>query len=250
MIVQQQNWAGIPLLHIYVEELEKDAPIVIFLHGFMSAKEHNLHYAYNLVSKGVRVILPDAHLHGERVQDKTEDELSGDFWKIVMQSVAEVGHLHTALRQQGFTGKLGVAGTSMGGIVTSGCLRKYDFIAAAGILMGIVSYTDLVTHQLQQLEKENRDVGLSNEQKRKIFQALQSYNLKDTPDVLQKVPTYFWHGEKDTVVPFSMTNPFYKELVAQGKAGDIIYVADQQSAHAVSRAGMLEMCHFIAHRLA
>ena len=65
MIVQSESWANIPLLHIYNEETNVHSPIVLFLHGFESAKEHNLHYAYQLVNQGCRVILPDAHLHGE-----------------------------------------------------------------------------------------------------------------------------------------------------------------------------------------
>ena len=47
----------------------------IFLHGFTSAKEHNLHYAYNLAKKGIRVLLPDAHLHGVREENLDEVEL-------------------------------------------------------------------------------------------------------------------------------------------------------------------------------
>ena len=72
MIVTKEVWKQIPLLHIYKEEMNENTPVVIFLHGFMSAKEHNLHYAYQLVEKGVRVILPDAYLHGERNENLSE----------------------------------------------------------------------------------------------------------------------------------------------------------------------------------
>ena len=74
MIVKEENWSNIPLLHI-VDETEENSniPTVIFLHGFTSAKEHNLHYAYNIAKKGFRVLVPEAHLHG--VRDEGLDEV-------------------------------------------------------------------------------------------------------------------------------------------------------------------------------
>jgi len=56
MYVQDDMWKGIPLLHVYDNSMNEQSPIVIFLHGFQSAKEHNLHYAYQLVQKGIRVL--------------------------------------------------------------------------------------------------------------------------------------------------------------------------------------------------
>ena len=77
MNVENEQWGHIPLLHVY-KESEKDiqVPVVIFLHGFTSAKEHNLHYAYQLAEKGFRVLLPDAHLHGERQEPLDKVQLS------------------------------------------------------------------------------------------------------------------------------------------------------------------------------
>ncbi len=51
MIVEKEVWGNIPLLHIHNDDMNEETPVVIFLHGFMSAKEHNLHYAYQLVKK-------------------------------------------------------------------------------------------------------------------------------------------------------------------------------------------------------
>ena len=52
MFVENEVWGNIPLLHIHTDNMNEETPVVIFLHGFMSAKEHNLHYAYQLVHKG------------------------------------------------------------------------------------------------------------------------------------------------------------------------------------------------------
>ena len=81
MIVNKEQWKSIPLLHVYDETMDEQTPVVIFLHGFLSAKEHNLHYAYQFVQQGIRVILPDALLHGERSNQLTEDQMNFNFWK-------------------------------------------------------------------------------------------------------------------------------------------------------------------------
>ena len=95
MKVDHEVWGNIPLLHIYNEEtVTAKSPVVIFLHGFESAKEHNLHYAYQLVNRGVRVLLPDALLHGERDENLDEIQISLRFWEIVLTSIEEVAYLY------------------------------------------------------------------------------------------------------------------------------------------------------------
>lgn len=250
VIVQKEIWGGIPLLHVYKEKMQEDAPIVVFLHGFMSAKEHNLHYAYNLVEKGVRVILPDAQLHGERSENLSESQMSSLFWRIIVKNIKEVQYLYDTLREKGYTGKVGVCGTSMGGITTAGCLTIYDWIEAAGILMGAVSYTELAQYQLRQLKEQGVDVQLTEEQQQAILETLQLYNLMERPEIFEKVPVMFWHGKNDPVVPFQMTYPFYEELVQQGNTIKVQYIADEKAGHAVSRAGVLAVTAWLAEHLA
>lgn len=55
--IENQTVSGIPFLHIVKEENRHRAvPLVIFIHGFTSAKEHNLHIAYLLAEKGFRAV--------------------------------------------------------------------------------------------------------------------------------------------------------------------------------------------------
>lgn len=250
MIVQKEQWEGIPLLHVYKEEMKKDAPIVIFLHGFMSAKEHNLHYAYNLVEKGVRVILPDAYMHGERSENLPESQMNLIFWRIVIRYVEEVGILHKELKGKGFNGNIGVMGTSMGGITTTGCLKKYDWIMAASVLMGAVSYTEMAQFQLKQMEEQGVHIPMTEQQRQDIMETLKEYNVKTNLAIFERVPVMFWHGQKDPVVPFQMTYPFYELLVREGKANNVEYIADEKAGHAVSRMGVLAVTAFIAQHLA
>lgn len=250
MIVQKEQWEGIPLLHVYKEEMKKDAPIVLFLHGFMSAKEHNLHYAYNLVEKGVRVILPDAFMHGERSENLPESKMNLIFWRIVIKYVEEVEVIRQALVKQGLNGKIGVMGTSMGGITTAGCLKKYDWIEAAGVLMGTVSYTEMAQFQLKQMEEQGTNIPMTEQQKLAIMNGLKEYDVKTSPAIFERVPVIFWHGQKDPVVPFQMTYPFYELLVRERKANNVQYIMDEKAGHAVSRDGVLTVTAWIAQHLA
>jgi fermentation-respiration switch protein FrsA (DUF1100 family) len=81
IIVEKSLLKNNPHLHIVNKsEQQRKLPFIIFNHGFTSAKEHNLHYAYLLAEKGFRVILPEAIYHGERGQGLTEKNLYSHFW--------------------------------------------------------------------------------------------------------------------------------------------------------------------------
>ena len=251
MIVKQELWKAIPLLHVYDETMDEHTPVVIFLHGFLSAKEHNLHYAYQFVQKGVRVILPDAIMHGERSDHLTDEQMNYNFWKIVLKSIEEVHTLYEELKLKKMVDdKIGVAGTSMGGIVTSGCLTIYPWIQAAGICMGTTSYTKIALHQVEELKQKGIALPISDEQQSALFQMLSKYDMEQNESLWANKPIIFWHGEKDTVVPFHMSRPFYEQLEKEGKAANIQYIAEPKAGHAVSRNGILQVTDFIAQRLA
>lgn len=250
MIVKHEKLNGIPVLHAYDEDMKLDAPITIFLHGFMSAKEHNLHYAYNLVEKGVRVILPEAYLHGERAQNLHEHEMSLKFWEIVLTSIAEVGVIKNALTERDYTGKIAVVGTSMGGITTVGCLTKYNWISTAGVLMGAVSFPQFLKLQFEQLERDGIEIPLTQEQIVEVNALLAPYDGYANENYMTKIPVYMWHGERDAVVPISMTRPFIEQLEEKNIPHNITYVVDGRSGHAVSRKGILDCTQFIAQHLA
>lgn len=249
MIVQREVWEHIPLLHVYNKEMTSKTPVVIFIHGFKSAKEHNLHFAYNLVKKGVRVILPDTYLHGERTEHYTIQQMELAFWKIVLKTVEEVNTIYEQLRDKKLlsTNNIGVAGTSMGGIVTSGCLKKYDWLKTAGICMGTVSYTKFAQYQLAQFEKLGVDYPMQEEEQNEVLALLKQYDLEDKQNILNEVPIVFWHGKQDAVVPFDMTNLYFEQYGANTRSS---YVVDEKAGHVVSRDGMLAVTDWLAQHLA
>lgn len=252
MIVEKELWSEIPLLHVYKEGMSNETPVVIFLHGFLSAKEHNLHYAYQFAEKGIRVILPDAYLHGERTQSFSEAQMNLMFWQIVLSYIQDVGVIYDELHNRNLirTEAIGLAGTSMGGITTAGCLKKYNWIKTAGILMGVTSFTDMAQYQIRQFKEQGIEFPMSEEQQLAILDGLSQYDIKASPEIFERIPTIFWHGKQDNVVPYYMTYPFFEHLIRENKAQNVRYIIDEKAGHAVSREGMLEVTEWLALHLA
>ncbi len=75
---------------------------MIFIHGFTSAKEHNLHIAYLLAEKGFRAVLPEALHHGERGEEMAVEELAGHFWDIVLNEIEEIGVLKNHFEKEAY----------------------------------------------------------------------------------------------------------------------------------------------------
>ncbi len=254
MNVTEELWGNIPLLHIVEEEFkDKQIPVVIFIHGFTSAKEHNLHYAYNMAKKGIRVLLPDAHLHGAREDNLDEVQLSLRFWEIVITSIEEVSFIREELVQRGLhsTGKIGLGGTSMGGITTLGCLAVYDWVDAAAVMMGAPGFVQLAKAQMAGFERRGFKLPVTDEEKKKLFTTLSTFDLTKHPSALNNRPIYFWHGEQDTVVPYEPTHNFYQAVKKEYAMAPerIEFVSDATSGHAVSRAGMLQAADWLACHL-
>lgn len=256
MKVDHEIWGNIPLLHIYNEQsATKEAPTVIFLHGFTSAKEHNLHYAYQLVNKGLRVLLPDALLHGEREEELDEVQLSLRFWEIVLTSIEEVQFLRNQLLEKGLAkeGEIGLSGTSMGGIVTLGALKVYPWIKTAAVMMGSPAYVELAKEQIAGIEEKGFKIPLNDEELEGMYKTLSRFDLSKEPEGLLGRPVFFWHGKKDQMVPFKPTHEFYKLLQKdyyQNHPEDLAFMVDSSSGHKVSRAGMLAGTAFLADHLA
>ncbi|HEX5564820.1 MAG TPA: alpha/beta fold hydrolase [Sporosarcina sp.] len=254
MLVLNETWGALPLLHVVQEEVvEQEVPVVIFLHGFTSAKEHNLHYAYNLAKQGIRVLLPDAHLHGERTEHLDQVQLSLRFWEIVLTSIGEVGEIYNEVKKRGLApdGKIGVAGTSMGGIETLGCLAAYQWIDVAGVMMGSPGFVQLAKAQMAQFEKRGFKLPITEEERQRVLEAIAVYDLTKKRHALNKRPVHFWHGMQDTVVPFEPTHNFYKALKADyaDVPERLSFTVEEESGHAVSRSGMLEAVDWLARHL-
>src|SRR5699024_9490991 len=232
------------------KELEA-LPTVIYSHGFTSAKEHNLPLAYLLAEKGFRVILPDSKYHGEREQAPSDLKRQLSFWDIVMQNVKELQIIKDKLDEEGLImeQKIGLAGTSMGGITTSAALTKYSWINTAAILMGTPKLTDYANLLVENLVKTEK-LPIPEKEIERLKNQIKTYDLSLQMEKLMQRPLMFWHGEKDSVVPFDLSYTFFKEVKKQYKNRDNIkFIKEKDRDHKVSRFAIIETVNWFESHL-
>ncbi|MFD1862243.1 prolyl oligopeptidase family serine peptidase [Planococcus chinensis] len=250
MRVEREVWGEIPLLHVMPDGKESERlPTVVFFHGHMSAKEHNLHYAYQLAEKGIRVLLPDALLHGERAEGMDAVQMSLRFWEIVLTSIEELGFLNEEVHKKGLAeGEIGIGGTSMGGITALGALTVYPWIKTAAVMMGAANYVQLAKAQMAQFESKGFQLPITDDERRAMLATLERFDATKNKSVLARRPVFFWHGEQDTTVPFSPIMSFYKALSEDyAEVPERLYfMRDREAGHAVSRDGMLAATEWLA----
>lgn len=255
MEIKKEQWGNIPLLHIYDETMDASTPTILFLHGFESAKEHNLHYAYNYVNKGMRVIMPDAILHGDRDEHLDPVQLSLRFWEIVLTNIEEVETIYHALQEKGIIQegtKIGLSGTSMGAITTLGCLTVYPWIDVAAVMMGTPNYVDLAKVQIEQVEAMGLPLPLSEEELAHLYRTLAYFEISSHPEKLAGRPVFFWHGKKDQMVPYAPAHAFYEAMKEQyaDAPEKWQHMTSKSSGHKVNRKGMLANVDWFAEYLA
>jgi uncharacterized protein len=252
--IKKDQIGSIPVLNLSLEKMSNDTlPAVFFIHGFTSGKEHNLHYAYYLAEKGYRVLMPDTLLHGEREEGLDETRLSVKFWEIVLTTIEEIGMLKNHYTENGLIdeGRLGLVGTSMGGIVTLGALTKFPWIKAAVSLMGCPSYVALANAQINSLKKKGYNLPYSDEKLKTLYEMLEKVDLSRNPEVLEGKALFFWHGKQDTVVPYQPAYDFYESLLEKGqpKLRDLQFMSDDLGGHKVSREGVLKSVEWVSENL-
>ncbi|MFS0644550.1 prolyl oligopeptidase family serine peptidase [Siminovitchia sp. 179-K 8D1 HS] len=242
--IHREELTGIPALHaVKSGNMKKELPLIFFVHGFTSAKEHNLHFAYLLADKGFRVILPDAMLHGERADGRTEAEMMYEFWNIVVNTISELDLMKNKLAAKGLINDhIGVVGTSMGGIVNFGALTQFNWIKAGVSLMGSPAYEAYARGQIQALKREGTDIPYTDGELEEMYRQLKKYDLTMQPETLNGRPLFIWHGKKDPVVPFGLTYDFYTKIRNdyQKHPERLQFLADERAGHKVTREALLK----------
>lgn len=239
--IHKRNIQGIPTLEVVPKEKEKKPlPCVLYYHGFTSAKEHNLPFAYMLAEKGYRILLPDSQYHGERYVEKSEKDIQLSFWNIVEQNIKEGSILYKYLQDNELLegNPVGVAGTSMGGITTSSMITMYDWIHAAAIFMGTAKTSTYAQMQLKEIEKQG--IHIPEQEVQEIIQTIEKTDLSKHLHVLKDKNLFMWHGEKDPVIPFSLAHQFYNEVKRYDEDQIMIeFKHDKDSGHKVNRNAFL-----------
>jgi hypothetical protein len=248
----EQQLNGVPVLHVVEAAKEKDAlPTVIYFHGFTSAKEHNLPLAYLLAEKGFRVILPDSQYHGAREVDISSEKKQVSFWNIVMNNVEELEGIKKELDEKKLImeDRVGIAGTSMGGITTSAALTRYPWVKAAAILMGSPKITTYAKTLVDSIRKTG-NLPVTDEMIEELYEQLEQYDLSLHPGKLDNRPLFFWHGENDPVVPFDHSYTFYEEVSKLYKSKENLhFTKEANQGHKVSRDAILKTMHWFEKHL-
>ncbi|MDX8045773.1 prolyl oligopeptidase family serine peptidase [Gracilibacillus sp. S3-1-1] len=251
--ITKEYWRDIPLLHVVDNEKKNNAlPTLTYIHGFTSAKEHNLPLAYLLAEKGYRVLLPDTMLHGEREQSISDNERQLQFFDIVKQNLQDIESLYQELvaKQLLDGNRFGLAGTSMGGITTASALTQFPWIKAAGVLMGSPKIKTYAQEMIEHMKKKYQQFPIPEQHIEFLLDELKGIDLSLQVEKLFERPLFFWHGEDDQVVPFRHSYSFYEEAISYYKNPEnISFLKEMGRGHKVSRFATVEFVNWVENHL-
>lgn len=246
--VSKEHLAGIPALQVVDnQQANLPLPLIVFWHGFTGVKEQSLHHAYLLANEGYRVILPDALYHGERGQGIPNYQLDLLFWEIVVQSIHETARIVFELKAKSLiiNDDISLAGISMGAIITLGALTQFDWIKTAGSFMGTPAYELFANRQVEQIKRSSDVFPFTEHELSEKMALISHYDLSKQPEAVNGRKLFFWHGEKDEVVPISETKRFYE----QNKCNDLLtLIVDKNAGHSVSHQAILQFVSWMKNR--
>src|SRR5690625_358133 len=242
--ILQEKIEDIPCLVVVQEDrINEPLPLLMYYHGYTSAKEHNLPLAFLLAEEGYRVVLPDSLYHGERSEENlSSNEMNLYFWDVVIKNVQEIKVLKTYFEQKELLldDRVGIAGTSMGGITTSAALTQYPWITSAAVLMGSPKIRAYAKELITEFSRTGY-VNITDKEEAKVYQTLKPYDLSTQVDTLRQRPLLFWHGQKDKIVPFDHSYAFYNEVKsAYENKSHIRFLKEDNGTHKVTRYAILE----------
>ncbi|MGV7213714.1 esterase [Bradyrhizobium sp. UFLA05-112] len=239
---------GIPAIHAAPRDaMERPLPTVFFFHGYRSSKEVSAFFGYMLARAGLRAILPEADTHGARFDGDDAVRL-GRFYEILKRSIDELPAYRDFYERRGLldTRMIGVAGTSMGGFVTLGCLARYDWIAAAASYMASGYFRDAartVHPPLGSFAEQTRE-----EHDRRL-KSLADYEVTNRLHEIGSRPLFMWHGQRDEVVPYAESVRLQADLLSHGYGARLEFVGDAFATHRVSADGAARGVAFLARHL-
>lgn len=247
--ITRHTLKNVPVLTV-VDNSKQEVPLPVFIyfHGFTSAKEHNLPQAYLLAQKGYRVVLPDSAFHGEREEDLSSHQLNFKFWDIVYQNLKELQDIKDELDRPDLIRdrRIGVGGTSMGGITTTAAMTMYPWIQASTVMMGSPKPTEFADKLIKDIQQTGIELPLSQEKLDELYDSLKAIDLSRQIDKLYGRPIFFWHGDADSVVPFTHAYDFYNDAIQYYKNPENIrFLREIGRDHKVSRFAVLEMVNWL-----
>lgn len=234
---------NIPVTIISPKNFTGKMPVVFFYHGWSSSRNKHLNLGTLLGCNGYLVVIPDSINHGDRGTIDYSDMKTGltKFWPTVINSLKEfptlLDYIETAYNID--HNKIGVAGHSMGGMITSGILAHNPIISAAVILNGSGAWADATLDLIGSHYEEQKkviDKGLTELQPLIPINNIEKF--KDTPILIL-------HGEKDTIVPIHSSKLFFDASKEKYDNKDVVsMVTFDRLNHYITEAMITEMLNW------
>lgn len=223
----------IPVLEVVLNEnKDKPLPLVVYYHGWQSAKELSLTQARKLAKKGLRVVLPDAMNHGERKTGAISSIPSITFWSSIQYNIIEFSLLVRYFEKRGLidSEKIGVGGVSMGGITTCALLTQHEEINTAACMMGTPSPLRYIERVMERAAEMEVYVPKDLPQ---LLSWVANYDLSKSPEKLKQRPVLFWHGTKDPKIPYEDMADFYQVIAEEPYARNSRFITGENEGHLV-----------------
>ncbi|CAM3085906.1 alpha/beta fold hydrolase [Lactiplantibacillus plajomi] len=238
VVVRTTKIADLPVLHVFAaSQAQTELPTIIDYHGWTTQTSSELVASYDLVRQGFRVILPTAYLHGSRNDGTDLDRHPEHFWSIVGHSVAEFPQLVDALVTAGISNpeKIGVMGTSMGGITAAGIMATQPTVKAGVSLIGSPEPLAFAKDQVAKLPAALA-AKLPEQLLTATYEQISRFDLAQHVDQLAGRPMFFFNGTADQMVPYQYVADFEQRFANQpALAGTVFKHADGGVHHVPHR---------------
>ena len=233
--IDYREVSGVPYAEVVDASLKDQAiPIVVFYHGWTGSKDRVVTIGVELAKRGMRAILPDQLLHG----DRGVRLIGGEIWEIVANNIKELPIIKEEMKHRGLLdeAKFGVAGLSMGGISTYALFNQYPDITAAASLMGNADPARFAKWTISSIwmsasTKEQREALEAKIEKNKPF--LDAMSLAKQPEHINDRPLFLWHGTADDKVPYELNKEFYESIKDEPYAKNVEWHETPGEGHLV-----------------
>lgn len=234
--LEMRNLAGCEILHACPQGAGRLAlPCIVFYHGFTSSSVVYSYFAVALAQAGFRVIMPDALDHGSRYQGDEPKRLQR-FWPILLNSFHEFPALREAIMAEGWlqSGKLAVAGASMGGMTALGIMTRHPDVRCVASLMGSGYYSSL-----SQTLFPSPDFPAE----------LNQWDVTHQLETLASRPLLLWHGEEDDVVPAAESHRLQQALHQQNLDNNLTSIWQPGVRHRITPEALTATVDFFQKHL-
>lgn len=246
--IYQQMIQDVPILEVIPEDtFHKQLPLVIFYHGWRSSKELVLTQARKLAQKNIRVILPDAMNHGQRLADVSSIP-SFTFWNSIQGNLTEYSLIRDYYSNKDLIkdNKIGVGGYSMGAMTTGALLTAHPEITAATIIMGT---PDLSTYaRLVRKDAKRRGIYVPDDLEQ-LTSWINTYDLSQHPEKIAHRPLLFWHGTDDYRIPYRQSKDFFDRIHNESYADQVAFITGYKAGHLVEPRLMDKVANFFEYYL-